>query len=244
MGFFKKLKKGLKTFIGMQTLPLTPVGATIKSVKGYFVEPKKQIAKEITKAGLVLGAMTPIGQTILMSAIKRPVKTITTILTATTLGTVLVKSPKVRKAGKKIVTGAPTLAVTGGKIIAETIETGKPPVSPKKALITGGVLAGVVVGGLVVKKGVEKVRAKTLEIPPTLSTSEEQLIPEKSIGIEGEIPVTPETTTITTGEKPYKEPTAKKRPSIRQSVRVNIDSRSKATGIKISKRYLNQEILC
>lgn len=80
---------------------------------------------------------------------------------------------------------------------------------------------------------------------PTLAPPEEQLIiTEKPIGIEGEIPLTPEVTTITTGKKPYKRRRAKKVPSVRQSVRVNIFNRPVATGIRITnKRYISPELL-
>lgn len=79
---------------------------------------------------------------------------------------------------------------------------------------------------------------------PSLAPPEEQLITEKPVGIEGEIPITPEVTTITVGKKPYKRRRVKKEPSVRQYVRVNIISKPVATGMRIiNKRYISPELL-
>lgn len=79
--------------------------------------------------------------------------------------------------------------------------------------------------------------------PEVLTTPSEQLIPEKALG-EAETPILPETTTITTGKRPYKRRRAKKVPSVRQSVRINIMNKPIATGVRITnKRYISQELL-
>lgn len=84
----------------------------------------------------------------------------------------------------------------------------------------------------------EDVGAPPVFIPPP----DEQLITEKPLGIEGEIPLTPETTTITTGKRAYKRRRAKKTPSVRQSVRVDIVN--KPIGMRITnKRYIRHELL-
>ena len=68
----------------------------------------------------------------------------------------------------------------------------------------------------------------------------QQLTKEKPVGVEGEAPILPETTTISSGKRRYKRRTAKKTPSVRQSVRVNVIANPKSTGMKIiNKKYIN-----
>ena len=56
--------------------------------------------------------------------------------------------------------------------------------------------------------------------------------------------ITPETTTITTGQKRRRRPTIKEKPSVRQNVRVIVTNRAISTGLRVkNERYLNQRIL-
>lgn len=107
------------------------------------------------------------------------------------------------------------------------------------AKIVGLALGLGVVGagaGMVLEKVLEKKEEQELiltpaTMPPVLESA---LLPEKSVGT-AETPILPETTTITTGKKPYKRRRATKIQAVRQSVKININNR--ATGTKyINKR--------
>lgn len=266
MRFFKKLKKKVKSVGrdiggGLDLLSATfshPITASkgysalltgkrkkgAKILYGVTKKTKKEGAKKTiartvrttaVASALLLGGGTATGRTIVGKAvIPKSIGGIAKIPLIITGTTILAKSKKARKVVD--VATDPTTAIRGGEIIAETIETGKPDVSVKEALVGGGLLAGAVVGGIGVVKG-----AKML--PDILP--KDKLISEKPLGIEGETPLTPETATITTGRKPYKRRRAKKTPSVRQYVRVNIVNKPSNTGIRITnKRYLNRELLC
>lgn len=264
MGFFKKLGKSLGG--GLDLLSATfshPVTATkgysqllvgkkkkgAETLYGVVKKTKKEGAKKTilrtvrttaVASAVLLGAGTTAGRTIVSKAlIPKSIGGIAKIPLAVTGVTVLAKSKKARKTVD--VATDPSTWVKGGEIIGETIETGKPPVTIKQALVGGGLIAGAVVGGVAVAKGIKKIKEDPLIFR---APQGEQLITEKPLGIEGETPILPETTTISPTRKAYKRRRAKKTPSVRQSVRINIVNKSKATGIKISKRYLKQELLC
>tara|TARA_Y100000310_G_scaffold232406_1_gene235242 strand:- start:377 stop:1270 length:894 start_codon:yes stop_codon:yes gene_type:complete len=175
--------------------------------------------------------------------------------TASVLGTgLLIESKKARKFVKETAVNFPEkvggLLETGGEI-GKVIEGEKEFLGEDvvDALKTGGVIAGASVGaGLIIPKVVEwwKSRDKEGVAPPTLDSPPMQLLPDKegALGIEGESPILPETTDITPPKRRYKPRTAKKTPSVRQSVRVNVIASPKSTGIKISNRkYINPCLL-
>jgi len=80
---------------------------------------------------------------------------------------------------------------------------------------------------------------QTLIAPPTTV----QALKESPVGIGGDAP-TPETIKLSSKKKRSKRRTAKKTPSITQSLRVNILNAPRVTGMRITnKRYLNQRLL-
>lgn len=168
---------------------------------------------------------------------------------------VLKESPIARKFAKKTavkITKVPKEAVSLGTGIGKVIEKekvfGKEDI--KKAVKTVGIVGGVAaLGAVVIPKVIEKVKDRgekpiiTPEAKAVIPEPEKQLIKEKPVGIEGETPITPEVTTITTGKKPYKRRRATKQPSVRQYVKVNVINRATATGLRQTHKYLNQELL-
>ena len=115
----------------------------------------------------------------------------------------------------------------------------------KVAGIIGGVTAAaIVVAPKVTKKIKEWKEEKALESTktPLPIEPEKQLITEKPVGIQGETPITPETTKISTGKTPYKRRRATKPQAVRQSVSINILNRSTSTGLR-NTTYLKERIL-
>ena len=222
MGFFKKLIDYVPTISAGKTIYQTltgqkekAIGSAVKGVVGGLT----LVAPFIPGAGGVAGFVAK-------QVITKPVATIKT--GALILGTagLISSSSKVRKGIKD----APKTIFTGGQALGKTIEGEKPFTSVKEGLVAGGVLggvAGLVGGGLILK---DKLKDKT----PTLT--DHTLVPEKPIGIES-TPITPQTTTITTGVKKRKRYKKKIIPSVKQSVRVNIVNRN------INKRYLKGDLL-
>jgi hypothetical protein len=100
--------------------------------------------------------------------------------------------------------------------------------------------AGLVGAGIAAAVGIpiviEKVKEFKEKIPeiPTFKEPAEIMIKEKAIGVEGEVPILPETTTITVGKKLYKRRRAKITQPVKQYVRVNIINRNTSTGIRQS----------
>lgn len=168
---------------------------------------------------------------------------------------ILKTSPTARTFAKEKVLGLPQVPkkIFGfggevGKVIEKERTFGKEDIV--KGLKVAGILgAGVAVGAVVIPKVIEKVKEiretkQEKELQPVESVSVDpakQLLQEKPIGIQGEVPITPETTTIPTGKKTYKPRRAPKQPSVKQSVRLNIINTS--TGIKQTNKYLSQKVL-
>lgn len=137
-----------------------------------------------------------------------------------------------------------------GGDIAGVIEKDKT-FSYKDILKTGGKAGavGVVAVGtaVVIPKIIDKFknRGETPIIPiapPSVYNVEpsKQLVSEKPIGIGSEV-ITPETISVSPTRKRSKRRTTKKKPSMKQSVKINILNAPKVTGIS-SKKYLKQEI--
>ncbi len=103
-----------------------------------------------------------------------------------------------------------------------------------------GTAAGVVAKKVMEKKEEGKAIETEKALVPETKPAQESLI----TGEEGQTPLTPETTTVSTGKRRYKRRRAPKMPQVRQSVRVNVISRPVATGIRVTnKRYINERIL-
>jgi len=169
------------------------------------------------------------------------------IAAAKPIGTAIVRKPVVAIVGAGVLVSgaAPTIIKTlfkAGKTTGEVI-TGEKALTGETIAEVGkgvGALLGVAaVGtavGIVAKKFIDKKKEDLEEIPT--------LITEKPVGIEGETPITPETTSITKEKRPYKPRRAKITPSVRQYVKINIISKPVATGMRIiNKRYISQGIL-
>ena len=260
MGFLQKFWEWTKG--GMQ-LPKAKAFVESKPVlaKVLAYQPKTGIEAGLAATGLglighlgVIAAAKVIGTGIIKAVpkvtkaiIPKTIKGKILGITAGFLGGgILLESKKAREFVKETavgVLGKPEEVIGFGIQVGKFIEDEKeeqPGVLEgfKKAGIVGG-LAALGIGAVVVApKVIEKVKEWREGRP------EEQLVKEKPIGIEGESVITPETTTITTGRKPYKRRKAKITPSVRQSVRVNIINKAIGTGMRITnKRYLSQELL-
>lgn len=58
-----------------------------------------------------------------------------------------------------------------------------------------------------------------------------------------ELPATAQTTTISTGKKRHRRPTIKEKPTVRQNVRVQVITQARSAGIRLTKNYINREVL-
>ena len=230
-------QRPLQTVSGLITFQPERVKQVVAETKARPL--KKQITSTLITTGLATATLLSGGA-------------ITKLIPKTILG----KSLAVAGAGAVIT--SPTIAkvveptanverlFTAGKVAGGIIEGKEKPQDVGTALKTGGLVGGgLIIGAGAILGGqalIEKGKSLT---PETLIAPVKQLITEKPVGIDGQVPITPETATITTGKTPSKRRRAKKTPSVRQSVRVNIINKPVATGIKISnKRYLNHELLC
>ncbi|GAI10901.1 unnamed protein product [marine sediment metagenome] len=139
-------------------------------------------------------------------------------------------------AGRELIGQAAKGIFEGGKALGKAAEVAKEegvPLTLKEGLKAAGLVGAGVVAAVAVPKIIEKIKGLPEKIP-SLIEPEEVMIKEKPIGIEGEVPITPEVTEITVGKKPYKRRRAKIIPSVRQLVRVSVISRATGTGIKQS----------
>lgn len=168
--------------------------------------------------GAVLGVGTMAGRVVVGKVLTKLAPT--TIPKAIGLATatgILITSPTARGVVSTFIDDPTKLGRGAGEIIE-----GEKDIGLGEALITGGLVgAGVVLG------------AGAIELVEKFRTPEDQLIEEKGLG-EAETPITPQTTTITTGRKPYKRRRATKTPLVRQSVRVEIINAPKLS----NKTYL------
>ena len=227
MGFLKSLKKGIaKTPLG---------GISGLVVKSLNVTPgliKKSPVKAAKRSAILLGAGTaalnPVG------AASIATKLIPTTLKGKVLGTfsaitgatVLAKSKKARKVVSKAPETFVKTATTGGTIIAKTIETGKPGISTKDALVTGGLAAGAVVGGVAIARTAKAVKEKAL-VPGAVAALPTPL-PQKSSIENPPGAATAPIPSAATGTPP------KMLPNI--DIDINIDNRKK-------KKFINQQVL-
>lgn len=145
-------------------------------------------------------------------------------------------------------------AFTGGEMIAKVVEgdddkpnknkpnKNKPDKTLPEGFKEGGIFgAGAVLGGGLVNlldKDKDIPTPKTPNIPSLLPDKPEIINKEKEVGISGETPLTPETTSIQTGKRRYKRRSKKITPSVRQSVRVNIVNTNQ------NKRYIKNTLYC
>ena len=240
MGIFDILGKAVTAFkkgLGIMKeekvitgyVPIGPSPAMAAKAVGAVVRYIKPAAKIIKPLGKVIGA---VGKPVIAAVVKRPALAI--------VGTGILAAG----AGPKIV----KTLFTAGKVTGEVI-TGEKALTAETIAEVGkglGIVAGVgavgVVAGVIGKKILEKKEEAAVEAQ--LIPEKPELIPEKAVGIEGEVPLTPETAPLTEKKRVYKPRRAKKVPSVRQYVRINIISKPSAIGMRIiNKRYISQEIL-
>lgn len=264
MGFFSSLKKsvagGLDTLSAIYSHPKTTLTGIAKlalpstrqegaeAVMGAIKKTKKEgagktIVRTVTHTAIasatLLGAGTVAGRAVVAKIlIPTTVKGVIKTAGVVALGAGALSTSQTVRSVASDPAKIPELAFGGGQIVGKAIE-GEALPDIKQALITGGLVGAGVVAGV----GVVAVGKKLLDKAPSIITPREQLITEKPLGV-AESPILPETQTITTGKKTYKRRTAKKMPSVRQSVRVQVLNRPVNTGIRITnKKYLNQELL-
>jgi len=140
---------------------------------------------------------------------------------------ILQKSPKARKVVSKTPEKFIKTGVKGGDIIAKTIETGDPGISPGKAVLAGGLAAGAVVGGAAIIRTVKGVKEKaltpgTFAVPPTP-------LPQKS-----SIESPPGAANLPVVKTPVAT-TPKLLPNIQ--IDIDIDNR------RSTKKFINQQVL-
>lgn len=251
-----KLGKAMDTFSAAFSSPVSTIKAiTTKKTfaevtKEHFEKPlATQISKTVVSTAMYAGAVYGAG----VIATKGVVAATATLIPATLKGKVIaavavpfaaayiVKKPEIIETLAEV----PATAWEAGGIAAEpTLKEGLEFVKEHPymtAAALAAALAGAGYGAVMIGRILGKVKK---DKPVEIIATPDQLISEKPIGIEGETPITPETTTITTGKKPYKRRRAKKTPSVRQYVRVNIMNRPVNTGMRISnKRYISPELL-
>lgn len=255
-----------KVFSTAVTTPANIITAGLEKVTGkkYGRTTAKEFSessfgKKLTKAaavpaaGLVIaagagGRAASLAKSLVPATIKGKVITGTSALIG--YG-VLKSSPKAQKTVEKAIVSLPdkpSKIIGLGKGIGQVIEKKKKFTAKDvgKALAVAGIVGGAAAGAAVIlpkiKEKFTKEKAVVPEVSPGVfeATPEQaqQLVKEKPIGIEG-TPQTPQTTKITTGRKPYKRRRAKKTPSVRQSVRVNVINRS--TGIR-NTNYIKERL--
>lgn len=223
------------------------------------LKPQAEVKSKILKAGLEFVAANPYTTAGLITGgvmvAKAPAAALAKVVsvakahkvkTAVALiGTGIVVQSKKAREKAIIIAGkaTPESLLGAGARIGEFVDepTGE---KFKEALVGGGLIAGAVALGIGAAVIAPKVIPKVAETIKGWRSPEEELIKEKPVGISGEGAILPQTTTITTGKKPYKRRRAIKKPSVKQSIKVNIINKPRATGIRISNRkYLNACLL-
>lgn len=266
-----KFGKAMNTFSAAFSNPVSTIKAiTTKATfaeltKTHFEKPlSTQISKTVLSTAAYVGALYG-GAAVVGAAKGGTLGALATKIIPTTLkgkivaavavpfaASYIIKKPEIIETAME----APATAFQAGSIAADpTLEAGIQFVKDHPyftAAAAATALAGLGYSAVMISRILGKAKKdKPVVIPeipvaaaPAITAPTEQLITEKPVGITGETPLTPETTTISTGKKPYKRRRAKITPSVRQYVRVNVLSRPVATGLRIiNKRYINQELL-
>lgn len=268
MGWFKKaltkivkspVGKAMDTFSAVFTHPIQSVGAvfskekTIKQVtKKHFEQPlKTQITQTIlTTGGYVAslyagaavatkGLAASVG-TLIPTTLKG--KAIAVIAAPVVIGAV-VKSPEL--IGKAA--GAPAeLAQFGGDVAGfaadPSLESAKQIITESPLISAGIAAAGLVIGGAAVSGVLQRQEMKKQTAALEASAAAAEMGGKGFYS--GDSPILPERVGVTPTKTASKRRRATKKPSVKQSVRINIISRPVATGLRVTnKRYINQELL-
>jgi len=211
-----------KTVLSTAGYASVALGAASVATKGIAASAASLIPSTL-KGKVIAAAAAPI---VLGAVIKEPSKT---------LGAVASAPSELAEFGGDVATFAASPSIeTAKEIIKES------PIISAGLGILGvaavGAAAANVVGGVLTREEMKKQTAAF--------EKQAELMGSSSVGVSGETAILPERTTITTGKKQYKRHTAKKTPSVRQSVRVNIINKPSNTGIKVyNKRYINERLL-
>lgn len=146
---------------------------------------------------------------------------------------VLQKSPTAKEAVGSAFD--PSKILEKGHKIGEKIE--KEPEKKKSRALD--LVKGAGVGGLVAGTG-------ALLLPKLKKEDRIKPLPTPSIPMEKQptSPILPQTTKVSPTKTRSKRRRATKTPQVRQSVSIKINNSSKSTGVRISKKYLNERVLC
>jgi hypothetical protein len=196
------------------------------------------LGKLVRKAGgaIILGSgISLIPKTIALKVgkafVKRPIKSTAKALGGITAGTVLVKSPKARKAVRKL----PSQAVRGGEIIAAQIEGKGKGIGIGKAILAGGLAAGGVVAAAKILPAVKKLIKGKPKAPSALTENIISQVPTA---------VTPQLEPVGVAEQP-KEPTEAVPAPVMPQINNRITVRPEIN-VKVSRRkqtFINQQVL-
>jgi len=218
------------------------VGSAVSAAGGVRAAASKVLTSVIpttTKGKIIAAVATPV---IVGAVTREPEKTLSTAINA----------PKeLSQFGGDVATFAASPSID----TARAVITESPIISSAVAVAAAGAVGSVVapvVGGYLQRETIQE-QTKTLEkaistaqpIPESgiikVPPQSEQLQKEQPLGDGGSAPL-PETTIINAPKKRYKRRQKQKTPSVRQSVKININNRP--VGLKIeNKRYLNELII-
>jgi len=212
--------------------------ATKKEYYGNIISSTniKSVKETLPKALTTAGGLTVVGATAALVtkstaskvASGQIVKAAIAPVTAIT-GLSLAGSEKITEAVSKI----PKATAAAAGEIAEAIDTsGKSLVG---STLTG---LGIAVGGTAVGLGInELIKNKDQIVAETKGLIDTPIGDQSGTGS----PILPETTSITAKKRTYKRRRAKKTPSVRQSVKINIINKPTNTGIRIqNKKYISE----
>lgn len=177
----------------------------------------------------------------------------------------IIKEPEA--AAKAIISAPSELAQFGGDVASfaanPSLEAAKEIIAESPVISAAAAIAGVaavapavgsVVSGVLTRQEMKKQteiferQAEAVEnanFPPGMQSNLSPLPynSPKQLPTNAEVPITPETQNIRVGKKRKRKTTKKESPAVKQSMRINIISSSRAIGTQISnKRYLNERV--
>ena len=245
---FRDLEKEGRLHAGTVSLgsPLSLIGGVFKSAPKILKRALKVTKYVAPKALKVTKAFIP--------------KTITGKIFGASAGLIGYGVLKTSPSARQTVIDMPGKAIDLGEDIGMSIEDDESKHFGKDKVIDAAKdvgMAGLLIGGIyyTAKELKEHFKKKKEEKPitppgtPDFTTSpelppekapEDQLIKEKPVGIDSEV-MTPETISLTPKKRKKRAP-KKKTPSVRQSVKININNRP--VGLRVTnKRYINNGLL-
>ena len=227
----------------IETAIVHPIGFVTNTQKAYDVTAKESLTQKVIGAGsnallvtapLVGAVKTAVVKTVSSVIAKAPVKSAVVGLISTG---VAVSSPTAIKTAVKTISSAPESLVGTGEFIGGVIEGTKSIADIENKDVKNialGLGLGAVATGVILAYGY----LKDKKADKVLDTGKSILPGSKEVdtGTPKEAP-TMETTSINPTKKRRRHPTIKDKPSMRQSLRVNIFNSNNS--IKQTKTYLN-----